>query len=413
MSMAEKAGTTDFETSLRALADVEGVRALVDHLRGNDEATLATQIELTEIPAPPFGERARAERVAELLAEAGLEDVAVDTTGNATASRAGSTTQAPLLVTAHLDTVFPAETDVTVQRDGSLLQGPGISDDGRGLAALVALARALGSSDARTVLPLRFVATVGEEGIGDLRGVKGLFGGNSVTDGDAAASARAAASAFISLDGAGLERIVSRGLGSRRFRMAIRGPGGHSWVDWGTANPAHALVELGSRLTGLDLPSHPKTTLTVARLGGGKSINAIPQESWLEIDCRSADRDLLADLVARVESTVEAEAAAHSDLDYGLEVIGDRPSGATDDGHPLVQAALAATRLLGEEPQLALSSTDSNVPMAFGIPAITLGCGGEAGKAHTTDEWYRNTKGPDGIVRALYVILSVAGLADA
>ncbi len=412
MSMTDKAGTTDFETSLRDLADSARVRALVDELRANDEATLATQIELTEIPAPPFGELARAERMAALLTEAGLTDVALDRTGNVTASRAGSSSQPPLFVTAHLDTVFPAGTDVTVTRDGSLLQGPGISDDGRGLAALVALARALGSSDARTVMPLRFVATVGEEGIGDLRGVKGLFGGDSVTDGDAAASARGAASAFISLDGAGLERIVSRGLGSRRFRLTIRGPGGHSWVDWGTANPAHALIELGSRLTGLALPSQPKTTLTVARLGGGKSINAIPQESWLEIDCRSADGALLADLVARVERAVEGEAARHPDLDYGLEVIGDRPSGATDDEHPLVQAALAATRLLGEEPQLALSSTDANVPMAFGVPAITLGCGGEAGKAHTTDEWYRNTKGPDGIVRALHVILHVAGLAN-
>lgn len=392
-----------------ALVGREDVRALVQALREGDDATLGTQVELTEIPAPPFGEEKRAERVAVLFAEAGLDAVEIDDTGNVSGWRPGTSAGPPLVVTAHLDTVFPAGTDVTVSREGALLRGPGISDDGRGLAGLVALARVLGASPTRTRTSIRFVATVGEEGLGDLRGVKGLFGVGahgtpSTPDG--------VASAFISLDGAGLERIVSQGLGSRRFRITVRGQGGHSWVDWGMANPAHALVALGSRLSALELPSDPKTTLTIARLGGGKSINAIPQACWLEIDCRSAQGDILENLVARVREAVEGEASASDDLAYEVETIGDRPGGATDEGHPLVQAAMAATRILGEEPQLALSSTDANVPMACGVPAITVGCGGEAGKAHTTDEWYRNTKGPDGIVRALYVILAVAGLVD-
>lgn len=401
--------TGDVDSALRRLTERPEVRDLVDRLRRDDEATLVAQIALTEIAAPPFGERARAEHMAERLASAALDDVGIDGTGNVSAWRAGSSDEPPLLVTAHLDTVFPAETDVTVIREGSLLKGPGISDDGRGLATLVALARVLGASAIRTRAPLRFVATVGEEGAGDLRGVKGLFADGSSPEGSGIA-AGAVASAFISLDGAGLARIVSRGLASRRFRLTVRGPGGHSWVDWGTANPAHALMSLGTSLTGLPLPSDPKTTLTIARIGGGKSINAIPQESWLEIDCRSAGRGTLDELVGQVRRVVDEERARHRDLEYDLEVIGDRPGGATDDGHRLVQAAMAATRWLGEEPRLALSSTDANVPMALGIPAITIGGGGEAGKAHTTDEWYRNTKGPDGIVRALYVILLTAGL---
>ncbi|NNF13061.1 MAG: M20/M25/M40 family metallo-hydrolase [Gemmatimonadetes bacterium] len=402
------------EADLRAIAERADVMALVRVLQESDEATLETQIELTEIPAPPFGEEARAKRVAQLLQEAGLQDVGMDETGNVSACLPGEIQVPPLMVTAHLDTVFPAETDVTVTRQGPLLRGPGISDDGRGLAALVALAQAFGAGDVRTRKPVRFVATVGEEGAGDLRGVKGLFGKDPavVARADMPTPADQVASAFISLDGAGIERIVSRGLGSRRFRITIHGAGGHSWVDWGVANPAHALVTLGARLTALELPTDPRTTLTVARLGGGKSINAIPQESWLEIDCRSTDEDALANLVAGVEKVVRAEASESGELDYQMHVIGDRPGGATADGHPLVQAALAATRLLGTEPRLARSSTDANVPMACGVPAITLGCGGEAGKAHTTDEWYRNTKGPDGIVRALYVILAVAGLAE-
>lgn len=409
MSMAEMTGTTDLESAMGALVRREDVRALVQALREGDSATLDTQVELTEIPAPPFGEEKRAERVAVLFAEAGLDAVEIDDTGNVSGWRPGTSAGPPLVVTAHLDTVFPAETDVTVSREGSLLRGPGISDDGRGLAALVALARVLGASPLRTRIPIRFVATVGEEGLGDLRGVKGLFG---VGAHGTPSAPDAVASAFISLDGAGLERIVSQGLGSRRFRITVRGQGGHSWVDWGMANPAHALVALGSRLSALELPSDPKTTLTIARLGGGKSINAIPQACWLEIDCRSAQGDILENLVARVREAVEGEASASDDLDYEVETIGDRPGGATDELHPLVQAAMAATRMVGEEPQLALSSTDANVPMACGVPAITVGCGGEAGKAHTTDEWYRNTKGPDGIVRALYVILAVAGVLD-
>lgn len=390
------------EQELDTLVARPDVRSAVDFIRTHDESTLATQIELSEIPAPPFQEAERAAHLAELLRTAGLRHVELDKVGNVVADRDGSDPQ-PLLVSAHLDTVFPAETDVRVTREDDLLRGPGISDDARGLATLVGLVRALEAGGVRTRAPVRFVATVGEEGAGDLRGVKALFA--DPTDATGVAG-------FVSLDGAGLERIVARGLGSRRFRVTVRGPGGHSWVDWGTPNPAHAIMGLGARISGFELSDDPKTTLTIARLGGGKSINAIPQEAWLEIDVRSAEDPTLEDVVARLAHVLEEERSGHAGLDYEVAVIGDRPGGATAPDARLVQAALTATRFLGYEPTVALSSTDANVPMKLGVPAVTLGCGGEAGKAHTTDEWYRNTNGPDGVVRALYVVLLTAGVAD-
>ncbi|MDH3271389.1 MAG: M20/M25/M40 family metallo-hydrolase [Gemmatimonadota bacterium] len=389
------------------LAELSGradVAAAVDYLHREDESTLATQIALSEIPAPPFQEARRAERLAELLDTTCAGRVERDATGNVIGRRSGVVDAPPMVVAAHLDTVFPGDVDVRVTRDGPVLRGPGISDDARGLAALVALSRALDAGDVRTRSPLLFVGTVGEEGPGDLRGVKQLFAENG--------HARAAG-AFVSLDGAGLERIVAEGLGSRRYRITLDGPGGHSWVDFGTPNPAHALVALGSRLSGLPLGTEPKTTLTIARVGGGKSINAIPQSAWMEIDLRGAKAAALASLVREVERAVGVERERQPDLNIRMEMIGDRPGGATDPDCDLVRAAVAATLKVAKEPRMALSSTDANIPMTLGIPAITIGCGGEAGKAHTTDEWYRNTDGPAGIERALYTLLLTVGLEDA
>ncbi|MDX1645529.1 MAG: M20/M25/M40 family metallo-hydrolase [Longimicrobiales bacterium] len=391
------------DQGLRTLSERPDVTTAATFLRDRDEATVALQIRITEIPAPPFQERRRGAAVAGLLEAAGLSDVAVDAVGNVVAKRAGADEGPPLVVSAHLDTVFPPETDLTVRREGDVLYGPGISDDGRGLACLVALARAMAAADLRTSAPLLFVATVGEEGAGDLRGVKELFGPTG-----AARQARG----FISLDGAGMERIVTEGLGSRRFRVTIFGPGGHSWTDWGTPNPAHALAELASRMAGLKLEREPKTTLTVARLGGGKSINAIPQEAWMEIDARSTSQGRLEALAGEIRGAVTEAQQKEEDLEFQIDVIGDRPGGRTDENSELVQAAMAATRLLGYEPCTTISSTDANIPMTRNIPAITLGGGGDAGKAHTTDEWYRNEGGPDGIVRALYTLLAAAGVAD-
>jgi len=390
------------DTALDGLIDRPDTARAVDFVFRHDDETLATQVEITEIAAPPFGEAVRAEHVARLLAAAGTTDVRVDSAGNVVAPMAGTDEERPFVVSAHLDTVFPAGTDVRVRRDGDRFYGPGIADDGRGLAALVTLARAFGDSTLRTVRPLLFVATVGEEGVGDLRGVKHLFSDDG---------AGHDASGFISLDGAGLDRIVVSALGSRRYRITARGPGGHSWVDWGMANPIHALTRLASELTRLELETHPRSTLTVARMGGGTSINAIPEECWIEIDTRSAANDDLNRLQRTIQDLVDACGRAEPALSLETTVIGDRPGGGTDVETPLVRAAVSATRCTGGDPVLSASSTDANIPMSLGIPAVTLGCGGDAGKAHTTREWYQNVRGPEGIVRALYTILLTAGVA--
>jgi acetylornithine deacetylase/succinyl-diaminopimelate desuccinylase-like protein len=387
---------------LNDLTERPDVSAAAAYLRAEDEATLTSQIQLSEIPSPSFEEEARGNRMSELLEQAGLTRVRRDGAGNVLAERDGTTQTPALIVSAHLDTVFPVDTDVSVRRDGDLLYGPGISDDARGLASLLAVARALGAGSVRTKRPVLFVATVGEEGAGDLRGVKHLFAPEGMGS---------EAAGFISLDGAGIDRIVVDGLGSRRYRLTVRGPGGHSWVDWGTPNPIHALTRLGTRFGEIELVHEPRTTLTVSRIGGGKSINAIPQEAWLEIDTRSAANEHLDDLESTLRSHVESADRDHPELEHTLVVIGDRPGGATDRSEPLVEAAVAATRYQRRQPILALSSTDANIPMARGIPAITLGCGGEAGLAHTTDEWYRNVNGPEGITRALHTILLFTGVA--
>ncbi len=385
------------------------LRAL-DHLVECDERTLHDQIALTEIPAPPFGEEARGALMAKLLAEAGLDPV-TDEEGNVAGTLAGTSDGPPLIVSAHLDTVFPSGTDVSVRVDGDTLYGPGITDDGRGLAVLAAVARCLREVGIRPVHPILFVATVGEEGLGDLRGVKHLFG---------AEGAGRDARGFISLDGAGLGRVVARGLGSRRLRVTVRGPGGHSWADRGTPNAIHALGLAVGEIAALELPAEPASAVTVARWQGGTSVNAIPAEAWLEMDLRSESPDHLEDLEMTVgqilEEAVECEIEAagedaDAELEVAVEVIGDRPAGASDPASELVQAALAATRAVDVEPELVTASTDANIPMSLGIPAVTLGGGGASGRSHTPEEWYRNDRGPEGVYRALLTALLVTGVA--
>ncbi|MCH7892276.1 MAG: M20/M25/M40 family metallo-hydrolase, partial [Gemmatimonadetes bacterium] len=372
------------------LLEQADVRAAHEQIVATDDQTLADQIGLTEIPAPPFGEELRGRRMAELLVEAGLTDVHQDGVGNVLGLRPGAEDREPLVLSAHLDTVFPAGTDVTVCVDGDVLRAPGISDDARGLAALVAVARALSKAGITTRRPILFAATVGEEGSGDLRGVRHLFGSGGVA---------AAAAGFISLDGAGMKYVVTRGLGARRFRVVLRGPGGHSWIDWGAPNPIHALGRAVGALASWPTPTDPALSLTVARWGGGTSVNAIPAEAWADLDLRSESSRHLDDgeerLRAVLDRSVAEENAGVGDQDPRLHVevtvVGHRPAGVTALDSPLVEAALAATRASGVEPEVTASSTDANLPMSLGIPAITLGAGGSAGDVHTTDKGYRNT----------------------
>lgn len=398
---------------LQTLLNHSAVRAARAEVHRTDAETLREQVELATVPAPPFGEAARAAEVRRRFEALGLEEVSQDAEGNLLARlpRPRDPAFPPVVLSAHLDTVFPAGTDLTPRREGDRIYLPGITDNARGLAGLLAVARVVAAAELRTRRPLVLAATVGEEGIGDLRGVKHLLREGSPLRG---------AEAFVSLDGAGLERIVTRALGSRRLRVTVRGPGGHSWADRGAPNPVQALGAAVQRLGVVRPRGSTRASLTVARVAGGTSVNAIPAEGWMELDIRADAPRLLVrleeDARAAVRSAVEEENRARergtAPLSWAVEVIGDRPSGETDPRSPLVQTALAVTRALGGRAELATSSTDANVPIALGVPAITIGVGGDSGGVHTTAEWYSNRGGPAGVERALLLALALAGLSD-
>jgi len=388
-------------------ARLRPLRALA---RESDARTLAEQLELVVIPSPPFGEEVRGARVLERFGELGLAAVRRDPEGNVLGAIPGSDAAAgAVVVAAHLDTVFAAGTKLAPRHENGRIYAPGITDNARGLAGMLAVARLLAGAPVRPRRTIVFAATVGEEGAGDLRGVKHLFQGGGELRG---------AEAFVALDGSGLRRIVHRAIGSRRLRVELSGPGGHSWADRGAPNPIAALGAAAARVSTLALPEPTRTALTVARVGGGTSINAIPDGAWMELDLRSEAPGVL----PRLEESVRAVLARAVDeedarrrpgteaLAAKVTVIGDRPSGETPPRDPLVQAAHAITFALGQKPELVGSSTDANVPMALGIPAIAIGVGGDSGGIHTTDEWYSNEHGALGVERALLIVLAAAGV---
>jgi len=391
----------------------ERIRAARHHIERTDEGTLVRQAALSAIPAPTGAEGRRAAHVADLFRTIGLSDVTVDHAGNVHGwlGKNGEKS-APVILAAHLDTVFGAEVDVAVERRGQRLEGPGISDNARGLAALVAVAEAMVAARVPVTRPILFAATVGEEGSGDLRGVKYLLNGNRETGNGKPA-------AFIALDGAGLDRVIHRALGSKRYHVTFRGPGGHSWAAFGVANPANAVGRAAALLADLAPQQAPRTTCAVVRLGGGTGLNSIPLEAWLDLDLRSEDPRALAQLDVTVRAALERAAddenrrrtTGSPTLRVEIQLLGDRPSGMTPRAHPLVQAAVAANRALGRDAELASASTDANVPIALGIPAIALGAGGKAGDAHLATEWFENVEGALGIVRALLVTAAMAEVA--
>jgi acetylornithine deacetylase/succinyl-diaminopimelate desuccinylase-like protein len=389
-----------------ALLSHDRVRTARAHIERSDELTLERQAALSAIPAPTGAEAARGAKVAALLSDAGLDHVAIDEVGNVQAWLGKRDTgNGCVVLSAHLDTVFGPDLDVSVARKGPRLEGPGISDNARGLAAMVTLAEALTKARVATRRPVLFAATVGEEGSGDLRGVRYLLGRSVVQP-----------SAFIALDGAGIERIVHRALGARRYRATFSGPGGHSWSAHGVANPANAVGRAIELIAGIPTHHAPRTTHAVVRLGGGTSLNSIPQSAWFDIDLRSEDTRALERLDESVHAacqrTLQEENRRRrpgtAPLSIAVARVGERPAGLTPRSHPLVQAAVAATRALGHDHQLACASTDANLPIALGVPAVALGAGGRAGDAHLPTEWYENDKGALGIVRALLVTAAMA-----
>ncbi len=391
--------------NLATLADHPPVRRGREILLATDAETLDLQAAICRIPAPSGAEGPRAEFVAQRMRSLGL-DVRFDPVGNVV-GRWGGGNGGAVVLAAHLDTVFGSEVDLTVHRNGQRLTAPGISDNARGLSGLLALARAVTGSAWATERPILFAATVGEEGAGDLKGARQLLGPEGVS-----------AFAVIALDGAGLDRVVHRALGSRRFRVTYRGPGGHSWAAYGVPNPAHAVGRFAAGVPELPRPTRPRSACSVVRMEAGTGLNSIPTTAWAEVDTRSEDRSALdaieAGLRALAAGALQAENQRRThgtaELDLTVETIGDRPAGATPETDPLVQAAIQATRAVGRSPELCAASTDANVAIARGLPAIALGAGDTAGNTHLPSEWYENTGGPEGLVRALLVLAAVAGL---
>ncbi len=369
------------------------------------------QIKICEIPAPPFSEQARASYFQRRFTELGLTEVKIDQEGNCLGLRKGRRESPLLVISAHLDTVFPEGTDVTVSHSGQKLLAPGISDDCCGLVALTAIAATLQAETVKTKGSILFVATVGEEGEGNLRGVRHLL-----TTGSWASRI----DAFISFDGAEIDRITNQALGSRRYRVAFRGEGGHSWGDFGVANPVHAAGRAITKLASYPVPQEPRTTFNVGRIEGGSSVNSIPHDATVEVDLRSERAEELLKLDAFFRRAVReatedengARRAGERPLELTVQLIGERPSGETPADAPIVQLALEATEAVGAQARLNQASTDSNLPISLGIPAITIGAGGTSGNSHTLEEWY-DPRGRDvGLKRAMLLTLALVGILE-
>ena len=392
--------------------------AAFDHLRANADGVTALQIELSEIAAPTGAEGARGEAVGRWLSGTGCA-VQTDAVGNIIARRAGQRSEGECVVlSAHLDSIFDTEQPLQVARAGERspyrartvvpkgeLHGPGIADDAAGLAAVIAVAQALAAGEVQTSRELQFVATVGEEGRGNLLGAQHFF----------AEADKGQIGAFITIDHPSANSVVNRGVGSRRFAVEFSGPGGHSWNDFGRYNPAHALAAAADRVAMLMVPTEPKTTVNIGVMQAGQTVNAIPESARMEIDLRSESTAQLDDLETSVRTAVaraHAEATQRStegEAIVAIEEIGHRPAGMTPAETPLVRAAWRALEAEGFDPVLVASSTDANAAMAAGVPAIALGWGGRCGDLHSTREYFAPEGRERSLAAILHLVLELAG----
>jgi tripeptide aminopeptidase len=407
MTTSATAIDPQLEAAFRAIAADPAVAGALRQLKADEGATLEEQKRVTVIPSPPFGEGKRAQHYLARMRDLGLADAGLDAEGNVVGLRQGAGRKPKLVVSAHLDTVFAAGTDVTVREKDGALYAPGIGDDGRGLAALLAVLRALNAASLKTVGDIMFVGTVGEEGLGDLRGVKALFRDHTDIDG------------FISIDKMGVHRIVNQASGSRRYKVTFKGPGGHSFNDFGQPSAIHAMGRAIAKIADIRTPADPKTTFTIGTVEGGQSVNAIAGRATMLVDMRSSDRTAMLELGRTALRLIESAVADENGrwvsdrISFELESVGDRPAGMTPADAIIVQAARRAVAAVAGsvEAQLVVSSTDANIAMSCGIPAVTIGGGGEGGDAHTTGEWYKPTESHLGPQSALLLVLALAGLA--
>ena len=380
------------------------VKQALDAVRRNEPQIIEEQVRLCEIEAPPFKEEKRAAAYKAVFEKLGLTNVRIDGVGNVLGERVGTAPRPHLVFSAHLDTVFPEGTNLRTTREGSVIKGPGIADDCRGLAVVVGVIRAMNEAGIKTPGTITFVGTVGEEGLGDLRGVKHLFN----------QELKGRVDRFVSVDGAGLG-ITHTAVGSRRYRIAFKGPGGHSYGAFGLANPIHALGRALAKIADQQVPREPKTTFNVGRIGGGTSVNSIPFEAWMEVDMRSADKAALTALDAAVLKAIDQAVVEENDrwgkpgqLTVDRKLVGDRPPGQTPRDAPIVAAAVAVTKALGLQVSLDEGSTDSNIPISMGIPAVTIDGGGSSKGTHSLDESFDSTNSWQGTARALLLALALA-----
>jgi acetylornithine deacetylase/succinyl-diaminopimelate desuccinylase-like protein len=380
------------------------VKAALGAAKKNEPHTIEQQIHICEIAAPPFHEFDRARELMRQFTNLSLANVHIDQAGNVIGTRPGRSAHPNIVFAAHLDTVFPEGTDVKVKREGETLKGPGIGDDCRGLAVILATIQALNAAKIETAGTITFVADVGEEGLGDLRGIKNLF----------RESASGQIDKFVSIDGNGLS-IANTGVGSMRYRVAFTGPGGHSYGAFGMANPIHAMGRAIAKISDFQVPASPKTTFNVGRVGGGTSVNSIASEAWMEMDMRSSDVTALKSLDEKFQSAIRTAVEEENrrwnnrgKVSATPELVGLRPAGKTPEDSPLVQTALAVTRAIGGDENLQEGSTDANVPMSMNIPAITIGGGGAGSGAHSTRESFNTTDTWRGTERAVLLAIALA-----
>ena len=395
--------------NIKEIANNNKVKKAFKYILDVEEKTNKNLIELTEIEAPPFKEEKRAKEFSERLKLAGIEKVWIDSIGNVIGLLEGSIGNKNIAIDAHLDTVFPEGTDVQVRVKNDTLFAPGIGDDTRGLAMILTIAETIVKNEIKPVDNILFIGTVGEEGLGDLRGVRYLFKNNEPK-----------IDSWIAIDGGSIGRVNNQALGSYRYEVVFDGPGGHSWGAFGLVNPHHALgagIKNFVEKADIYTDNGPKTSYNVGIISGGTSINSIPFKSSMQIDIRSIDPNRLNDMEEILFNSMnkaldEQNAIKRSgpDLKLTINKIGNRPSGKVDESVPLIQKTIAATQYMGVEPRLTIGSTDSNIPISLGLPAVTIGRGGEGGGAHSLDEWWLNKDGYKSIQLALLILLSESGI---
>jgi len=399
--------------SVKQLAEASAMKVAMKHAFDLERTNDDLLIKLTEVPAPPFGEAKRAKLFAQLLKAAGLFDVTIDKVGNVIGVRPGSKKNGRrIALSAHLDTVFPIETDVTVKKEGDKLIAPGIGDNTRGLVTLLSVLKSIQHANIQTEETLLFIGNVGEEGLGDLRGIRHLFNESDIVVDE-----------IIVIDGGEQNRVITSGVGSHRYRVTFKGPGGHSWGAFGLSNPHHALGRtiaiFDEKATKLQNSTIQKVSHNIGRIGGGTSVNSIPFESWFEVDMRSASQELINDMDAILKDSVKRAVKQENDerlkgdkLTVELKSVGRRPAAKGNPDWALTKNTISALMYLGIKPSVRSSSTDASIPISLGIPALTISRGGKGSKAHSLDEYWINKDAHLATQTALLTLIMQAGMEE-